>query len=495
MKVGRNDPCPCGSGRKYKQCCLAASTATPKTESDVVWRRVRRAVQDYAPAMMRFIRDVYGPGAVDEAWDEFMLWEDEVPALDPGTPHLQIFTPWFFHSWAPDPYDTAVADASLHDRSPTSIYLERRGRHLEPVLRRYLEACLESPFSFHEIRRCDPGRGFLARDVMTGEEREVLERGASQSLESGAILFGQLVPVEGIVMLEACAPFGFPPIRKLEIIELRKRILLQNDMFARELLRDWDSELRDLYLTLFDEVLNPPIPKLHNTDGDELAMHRLVFDVESAQAAFDALKHLAVGESQEELLSCAERDAEGDLLRVRFDWKRRGNRTQPGWDNTVLGSIAIDGTRLTAQVNSVKRAGAFRRAVEKALGHRAKHQDTEVESVEEMLSDTGTAEEISGMQEGPGRRGFADHDELAELPEVQEKVREMMARHYEHWATEKIPALGGRTPLEAVKDPDGREQVEALVAQIEFDAKTMKPPLDMEILRKMRGRLGLARDD
>ena len=22
MKVGRNDPCPCGSGIKYKKCCL-----------------------------------------------------------------------------------------------------------------------------------------------------------------------------------------------------------------------------------------------------------------------------------------------------------------------------------------------------------------------------------------------------------------------------------------------------------------------------------------
>lgn len=22
-KVGRNDPCPCGSGKKYKSCCLA----------------------------------------------------------------------------------------------------------------------------------------------------------------------------------------------------------------------------------------------------------------------------------------------------------------------------------------------------------------------------------------------------------------------------------------------------------------------------------------
>ncbi|MCB9338662.1 MAG: SEC-C domain-containing protein [Lewinellaceae bacterium] len=21
-KVGRNDPCPCGSGKKYKKCCM-----------------------------------------------------------------------------------------------------------------------------------------------------------------------------------------------------------------------------------------------------------------------------------------------------------------------------------------------------------------------------------------------------------------------------------------------------------------------------------------
>lgn len=22
VKIGRNDPCPCGSGKKYKKCCL-----------------------------------------------------------------------------------------------------------------------------------------------------------------------------------------------------------------------------------------------------------------------------------------------------------------------------------------------------------------------------------------------------------------------------------------------------------------------------------------
>ncbi|MGH9545975.1 MAG: SEC-C metal-binding domain-containing protein [Terriglobales bacterium] len=25
-KIGRNDPCPCGSGKKYKKCCGALSS-------------------------------------------------------------------------------------------------------------------------------------------------------------------------------------------------------------------------------------------------------------------------------------------------------------------------------------------------------------------------------------------------------------------------------------------------------------------------------------
>lgn len=30
-KIGRNDPCPCGSGKKYKQCCMAkAVEAVPQ---------------------------------------------------------------------------------------------------------------------------------------------------------------------------------------------------------------------------------------------------------------------------------------------------------------------------------------------------------------------------------------------------------------------------------------------------------------------------------
>ena len=31
MKVGRNDPCPCGSGKKYKKCCLGKNVVSSET--------------------------------------------------------------------------------------------------------------------------------------------------------------------------------------------------------------------------------------------------------------------------------------------------------------------------------------------------------------------------------------------------------------------------------------------------------------------------------
>ena len=30
-KYGRNEPCPCGSGKKYKKCCINKNDFFPKT--------------------------------------------------------------------------------------------------------------------------------------------------------------------------------------------------------------------------------------------------------------------------------------------------------------------------------------------------------------------------------------------------------------------------------------------------------------------------------
>lgn len=44
MKTGRNEPCPCGSGRKYKKCCLEDTSSRPPgghSPAELVEARVR----------------------------------------------------------------------------------------------------------------------------------------------------------------------------------------------------------------------------------------------------------------------------------------------------------------------------------------------------------------------------------------------------------------------------------------------------------------------
>ena len=181
MTIRRNDPCPCGSGKKFKQCHGKPSANTPSPE-EAAWRRLRRALDGFPSTMLRFVERVYGPDVLDEAWDEYHLWVRGIPDPNPRSSENQVFMPWFFHRWSPDPMDTLVADPQLHGREPTDVFLEQRGKRLDPTLSEYLEACLDAPFTFHEILEVEPGRGFKAREVFTGEERSVLERSASQTM-------------------------------------------------------------------------------------------------------------------------------------------------------------------------------------------------------------------------------------------------------------------------------------------------------------------------
>lgn len=59
----------------------------------------------------------------------------------------------------------------------------------------------------------------------------------------------------------------------------------------------------------------------------------------------------------------------------------------------------------------------------------------------------------------------ADVDQAALMaqPEVQAHLRDILTRHYEAWVDEKLPALQGKTPREAVRTAGGREEVDALI--------------------------------
>lgn len=80
---------------------------------------------------------------------------------------------------------------------------------------------------------------------------------------------------------------------------------------------------------------------------------------------------------------------------------------------------------------------------------------------------------------------------LAESPKVRVKISEMMEAHWERWVDERLPILGDRTQMEAVKDADGREIVESLIKQGERSARSPGMHTDERVFRRLRERLGL----
>ncbi|MCB1075305.1 MAG: SEC-C domain-containing protein [Simkania sp.] len=44
-KVGRNDPCPCGSGKKYKKCCEQKSAVQRRSFTNLTPQNVRTGME------------------------------------------------------------------------------------------------------------------------------------------------------------------------------------------------------------------------------------------------------------------------------------------------------------------------------------------------------------------------------------------------------------------------------------------------------------------
>lgn len=481
-RPGRNDPCPCGSGRKFKHCCGSAAPVEPA--GNLAWRRIRRLLEEDNRQLQRFVVNAYGPEALAEAWDEFAPETLAETGLDFESPHIGVFMSWFHNFWSPDPNGPSeVRDKALHGIVPVRAYLARRAGRLDPLMREYLESCLSEPLSFHEVVEVARGEGFTLRDLLTGRAQRVAERSATEHMHSGDIVFAQVVHAGGLALLECCSSFAFPPIARIQIADACRKLLGRRKRSTFPL-REYDFEVLGIYHAVAEPLLNPAIPTLMNTHGEPLSMRRLVFEIDSAERAFEALRGLDSA-SEAELAESARRDADGRLVEAELHWIEAETLRRGRMQNTVLGTVRIGGTRLTAEVNSEARERRLRAIVEKALGPAARHRATEIQSVEKLLAEAGSNPSPSSPHRPP------DEQALMDSPEVRAFIDDHMSRHYEAWVHERIPALGNRTPLQAMKTASGREAVEALVRQIERDGVRMDPPLDVAITRRLREVLGL----
>ncbi len=483
MKTGRNEPCPCGSGKKYKKCCMLKNVTSP---DELDYRRLSEVYDRLFEHLAQHAERVFGRAAMHVALQEYRLWPEDEEA-EPGAEllerHMPLFWPWFVFNWEYDPTDGEIELGGPPDRTVAELYAQERGLGLDSYERRFIGAVNRKPYSFYEVLEAEPGRQIFLQDVLSGSRIMVQERTGSRHVKASDIVFGRAAVIDGIGMIVGLSPYVIPPGCKPMIIEFRGRMKEEAPTISDEVLNDWEFEIRQLFLEI-DRVLFSA-PKICNTDGDPLEFRKVVYDIDSAEEAFKKLVSLCVTTKASVFRNEAERDAAGHIRRAEITWDRKGHNGDPGLSNTILGRIVIEDGRLTAEVNSARRAKIIRGKIEAKLGVGARFRMEEIGNLEKMMGD----EKLTGRS----AQRSTEHDALMQNPEIRRHMADMIRKHWENWVDMQVPALGGRTPREAVLTSDGIEAVEALLAQAERSGENDPDMGEMnrEGTRLVRERLGL----
>ncbi len=162
---GRNAPCPCGSGRKYKQCHLGKRDAAPLPErAGWLWRKAVAFLERRG-------------GAAEDA----LHWSAEVRAGEDGDLDRALADP-------------VTVDVTLHEEGWFARFLAERGPLLPPDEVRLGESWLPVERTVFEVLAVRPDEGLDVRDLRTGDPLAVTERAAAAAVRPGALLCARAVP-------------------------------------------------------------------------------------------------------------------------------------------------------------------------------------------------------------------------------------------------------------------------------------------------------------
>jgi hypothetical protein len=249
MSAGRNDPCPCGSGKKYKRCCLLVDEQASRPPG-----------QDWHDLDQRLGGDMgkWAKRRFGAAW-ETCLDAYPIDCEDRGE-HLPLFFAW------------ALCERKIDGRPVASWYLEERGRHLPAHERDWLTAQLKSWLSIWEVIEVEPGKSIQLKDLLTGEKRLVSEVSGSQNLGPRLLLLARVVDHAGFSLLIGSHPSPLTPEAGQEALnQVRREMDLGKRVSAQELREGGrPTKLIEIWDEVAVDLQNRPLPQMRNTDGDEL---------------------------------------------------------------------------------------------------------------------------------------------------------------------------------------------------------------------------------
>jgi len=179
-KIGRNDPCPCGSGKKYKRCCgrLQDIAKTPENPFDFynqLLSALKLKLDQYYGSQIKKNRK--------EAQKQFLRYSVD-GVLPPE--HESIFSDWLWFD-----------KTDISGKNPGSRYLEEHGDFLEKPLQECLASLTASHLAIYQTEGLKDNCLFL-NDIFSGKQYKVLlkEPWDLKQDESPLLLLGRLINID-----------------------------------------------------------------------------------------------------------------------------------------------------------------------------------------------------------------------------------------------------------------------------------------------------------
>ncbi len=441
-RAGRNEPCPCGSGRKYKKCHLAADEAEHASRQSTA--STHAMDEQLVRRLAGFALREYG-----ETWEAFQgVFVDADHAIG-------LAMPWSVYCFEVD------------GKTIVDTYLDAHRRRCSREERRWLDAQRAAWLSVWEVEDVEPGLTVTLCDLLSDERRTVREARGSKTLVPRDALLARIVDHDGVSLLCGVHPRPLPPFDTAAVVQRarnrlrRKRAVpvdrLRPAAFGRHLIRYWEKAVRDL-----DERSAVP-PRLRNLDGDPFLL-----TVDHFEVTPDAIREV---DARIRKLDGAQREPDGEDTTV-YVFLRPDDPARPGSQQTVIGRVEMSRTALRIETNSRARADALRERIQSACGSRIRHR----------------AREHSDPLAPRAGAGNLPHLPAPPSPEQDRLVAEFKARHYADWADQPLPALNNRTPRECAKTAAGRAEVDLLLKDMEHkERRAPGAPFDFSTIRRALG--------
>jgi hypothetical protein len=446
--------CPALGGPICSLCCGQHRLAEIPCPADCVYLGGLSVVRDPAP-QGRASREALGT-----LIEKLVGHAERTGALREALGEVVVDGP---EDWS-GPLVVAHACYGYRDRQGRRVidrFLIERGRDLSPAEAATLVCLQQAWLSLHRVERVHMGSGLDLVDLIQEEPVHVREISGSYQVQRGDVLCGWIMPLGDHHELTG-AVISVPeetvePLRRALLTAREEARRRWPDLPARQLL----GESTGVVLRLISAALrDAPRPHLQNTDGHELVLCRAHYDLTDAEEARRRLR---------ELEDLNEDDG-------TFVWLGQTRKGGPG--PTVLGRIELDGAALSLSVNSRERLEKGKRLLGKALRGVARHRLDSLEDMDLALE--------RAAEEGPGEPPDAPMS-----AEQAAAVGEYLRQHYTAWMDTRLPALGGKTPRKAVRTRAGREQVRALLDEME--RRTLAMPggetMDFTAIREELGLL------